>query len=92
MIAGAEERGWEIDLGEVATIWRGGCIIRARFLNRITDAYRSNPALVNLMLDPFFKKVVDSQKAWSKRVAKYMFYNEADYKVGYEHIHGKLGF
>jgi TRAP-type mannitol/chloroaromatic compound transport system substrate-binding protein len=42
--------------------------------------------------DPFFKKVVDSQKAWSKRVAKYMFYNEADYKVGYEHIHGKLGF
>ena len=42
--------------------------------------------------DPFFKKVVDSQKAWSKRVAKYMFFNEADYKVGYEHIHGKLGF
>ncbi|MDP1648809.1 MAG: TRAP transporter substrate-binding protein [Rubrivivax sp.] len=42
--------------------------------------------------DPFFKKVVDSQKAWSKRVARYMFYNEADYKVGYEHIHGKLGF
>ncbi|MBX3636950.1 MAG: TRAP transporter substrate-binding protein [Rubrivivax sp.] len=42
--------------------------------------------------DPFFKKVVDSQKAWSKRVARYMFFNEADYKVGYEHIHGKLGF
>ena len=42
--------------------------------------------------DPFFKRVVESQKAWSKRVAKYMFYNEADYKVGYEHIHGKLGF
>jgi len=42
--------------------------------------------------DPFFKKVVDSQRTWSKRVAKYMFYNEADYKVGYEHIHGKLGF
>ncbi len=42
--------------------------------------------------DPFFKRVVESQKAWSKRVAKYMFFNEADYKVGYEHIHGKLGF
>lgn len=42
--------------------------------------------------DPFFKKVVDSQRAWSKRVAKYWFYNEADYKAGYEHIHGKLGF
>jgi TRAP-type mannitol/chloroaromatic compound transport system substrate-binding protein len=42
--------------------------------------------------DPFFKKVVDSQKAWSKRVAKYWFLNDADYKLGYEHIHGKLGF
>ena len=40
--------------------------------------------------DPFFKKVVDSQRAWSKRVAKYMFLNEADYQVGYEHIHGKI--
>ena len=40
--------------------------------------------------DPFFKKVVDSQRAWSKRVAKYMFLNEADYKIGYEHIHGKI--
>jgi hypothetical protein len=40
--------------------------------------------------DPFFKKVVDSQKVWSKRVAKYMFLNEADYLTGYEHIHGKI--
>jgi TRAP-type mannitol/chloroaromatic compound transport system substrate-binding protein len=40
--------------------------------------------------DPFFKKVVDSQRAWSKRVAKYMFLNEADFQVGYEHIHGKI--
>ncbi len=40
--------------------------------------------------DPFFKKVVDSQRAWSKRVAKYMFLNEADYLAGYEHIHGKI--
>ena len=42
--------------------------------------------------DPFFKKVVESQRAWSKRVAKYWFLNDADYKLGYEHIHGKLGF
>jgi len=42
--------------------------------------------------DPFFKKVVDSQRTWSKRVAKFAFLNEADYKLGYEHIHGKLGF
>jgi TRAP-type mannitol/chloroaromatic compound transport system substrate-binding protein len=40
--------------------------------------------------DPFFKKVVESQKAWSKRVAKYMFLNEADYLAGYQHIHGKI--
>jgi TRAP-type mannitol/chloroaromatic compound transport system substrate-binding protein len=40
--------------------------------------------------DPFFKKVVDSQRTWSKRVAKYMFLNEADYLVGYEHVHGKI--
>lgn len=42
--------------------------------------------------DPFFKKVVDSQRAWAKRVAFYWFLNEADYKAGYEHIFGKLGF
>jgi TRAP-type mannitol/chloroaromatic compound transport system substrate-binding protein len=42
--------------------------------------------------DPFFAKVVESQRAWSKRVARYYLLNEADYKAGYEHIHGKLGF
>ena len=41
--------------------------------------------------DPFFKKVVDSQRAWAKRVARYVLMNEADYAAGYEHIHGKLG-
>ena len=40
--------------------------------------------------DPFFKKVVESQRTWSKRVAKYMFLNEADYQLGYEHVHGKI--
>lgn len=42
--------------------------------------------------DPFFKKVWESQKAWSKRVGYYYFYNNADYKAAYEHVHGKLGF
>ena len=42
--------------------------------------------------DPFFKRVVDSQRAWAKRVARYWLFNEADYKAGYEHIFGKLGF
>ena len=45
IIAGAEEYGWNIDLGAVAKIWRGGCIIRARFLNRIVEAYDRNPEL-----------------------------------------------
>ena len=49
------EKGWDLDLAKIAAIWRGGCIIRARFLNRITDAYRNNAGLANLMLDPFFK-------------------------------------
>jgi TRAP-type mannitol/chloroaromatic compound transport system substrate-binding protein len=42
--------------------------------------------------DPFFKKVVESQRDWAKRVAYYHFLNDADYKLGYEHIFGKLGF
>jgi 6-phosphogluconate dehydrogenase len=65
-----EKKSWGLDLGRIASIWRGGCIIRARFLNRITDAYRSNPALVNLMLDPFFKKVLgETQQNWREVVA-----------------------
>jgi len=47
----SEEYGYDLNLGEVAAIWRAGCIIRARFLNRITDAFTRNPALPNLLLD-----------------------------------------
>src|SRR5690606_2379448 len=51
------------------SIWRGGCIIRAQFLNRITDAYRRNPALSNLMLDPFFTGILErAQASWRKVV------------------------
>lgn len=65
-----EKKGWGLDLGRIAAIWRGGCIIRAKFLNRITDAYRSNPGLVNLMLDPFFKDVLaQTQQNWREVVA-----------------------
>jgi 6-phosphogluconate dehydrogenase len=64
------EKKWNLDLSKIAAIWRGGCIIRARFLNRITDAYRANPQLGNLMLDPFFMKVLnDSQQNWREVVA-----------------------
>jgi 6-phosphogluconate dehydrogenase len=61
---------WNLNLGKIASIWRGGCIIRARFLNRITDAYRSNPELSNLMLDPFFKDLLNAtQQNWREVVA-----------------------
>ena len=63
-------RGWALDLGGIASIWRGGCIIRARFLNRITEAFRAEPALANLMLAPFFCRALnESQAAWREVVA-----------------------
>jgi 6-phosphogluconate dehydrogenase len=64
------EKQWHLDLGKIAAIWRGGCIIRARFLNDITDAYRSNPELSNLMLAPFFKNLLNEfQQNWREIVA-----------------------
>ena len=63
-------KNWDLDLGKIAAIWRGGCIIRARFLNDITDAYRSNPELSNLMLAPFFKNLLNEfQQNWREVVA-----------------------
>jgi 6-phosphogluconate dehydrogenase len=63
-------KGWNLDLAKIAGIWRGGCIIRARFLKHITAAYRANPALANLMLDPFFKDVLNrNQQNWREVVA-----------------------
>ncbi|HQW27670.1 MAG TPA: decarboxylating NADP(+)-dependent phosphogluconate dehydrogenase [Verrucomicrobiales bacterium] len=65
-----EAHGWGLNLGAIARIWRGGCIIRARFLNRITEAYERNPQLTNLMLDPFFKDILNSNQAdWREIVA-----------------------
>ncbi len=65
-----EKKGWALDLGGIASIWRGGCIIRARFLNRITEAYRADPALANLMLGDFFRDVLNrSQAGWRQTVA-----------------------
>ncbi|KVF27051.1 6-phosphogluconate dehydrogenase [Burkholderia vietnamiensis] len=51
------EYGWNLDLGTIAKIFRAGCIIRARFLQKITDAYAKDPALANLLLDPYFKDI-----------------------------------
>ncbi len=65
MAAAATENKWELNFGSIALMWRGGCIIRARFLERIKDAFGRNPKLKNLLLDPFFKDVIDrTQKNW----------------------------
>jgi 6-phosphogluconate dehydrogenase len=67
--AGAAEYNWNINLGEVARIWRGGCIIRAQFLNRITDAYRTDSSLALLMAAPYFATAVsNAQAAWRRVV------------------------
>ena len=61
---------WKLNFGEIAQIWRGGCIIRARFLQKITEAYALNSRLKNLMLDPYFTKAMnDGQEGWRKVIA-----------------------
>jgi 6-phosphogluconate dehydrogenase len=65
------KKGWGLDLGAIAGIWRGGCIIRARFLRHITAAYQADPGLQNLMLAPYFRDVLNqSQGAWRQVVAQ----------------------
>ena len=54
---------WNLNFEDIASIWRGGCIIRARFLNHITEAYKRNPALKNLVLDPFFAEILQRTQA-----------------------------
>ncbi|WP_406047545.1 NADP-dependent phosphogluconate dehydrogenase [Kribbella sp. NBC_00889] len=68
--AASEQYDWDIDLGAMATIWRGGCIIRARFLDRIKEAYDRNPALPSLLVDDYFKEAVaNGQESWRRVVA-----------------------
>jgi 6-phosphogluconate dehydrogenase len=68
--AGSDEYAWAIDPGAMATIWRGGCIIRARFLNRIREAYDTNPALPTLLVDPYFAEAVSAGiDSWRRVVA-----------------------
>ncbi len=65
------KKGWNLDLGAIASIWRGGCIIRARFLAHITEAWRADPALPNLALAPFFCNVLrQSGPSWRRVVAE----------------------
>ena len=65
-----QEFGWTLNFGEIAQIWRGGCIIRAAFLQKITEAYARKPDLANLLLDPYFNSTVKRAQAnWRKVVS-----------------------
>jgi 6-phosphogluconate dehydrogenase len=71
MRAAAGEYGWNLNYGGIALMWRGGCIIRSVFLGKIKAAFDRNPALSNLLLDPYFKDQVETaQNAWRRVVAK----------------------
>jgi len=70
MRAVSDERNWELNYGGIALMWRGGCIIRSRFLNNIRDAFEKNPLLTNLLLDQFFEKAVENaQESWRRVVS-----------------------
>jgi 6-phosphogluconate dehydrogenase len=70
LAAAAKEHDWPLDYGSIAMLWRGGCIIRAQFLERIAEAYRARPDLENLMLAPYFTEALaKSQQAWRHVVA-----------------------
>jgi len=68
--AAAKENGWNLNMGGIALMWRGGCIIRSVFLSKIKDAFDNNHALVNLLLDSFFSNAVNQyQASWRKALA-----------------------
>jgi 6-phosphogluconate dehydrogenase len=70
MRAMSEEAGWDLPYGAIALMWREGCIIRAAFLEDIKAAFEANPALVNLLLDPFFKEQIGRAEAGWRRVVR----------------------
>ncbi len=68
--AASSEYKWNLNLSDIATIWRGGCIIRAKFLNRIVEAYQRDPGLHNLLLDRYFTKIIrKTQRNWRVAVS-----------------------
>jgi len=69
--ATAKENGWNLNMGGIALMWRGGCIIRSRFLGKIKEAFVTNPELSNLLLDGFFSGVLNQyQDAWRKSLQR----------------------
>ena len=70
LAAAAKEHAWQLDYASIAMMWRGGCIIRAQFLDRIAEAYRAHPNLENMMLAPYFTAALStSQSAWRHVIA-----------------------
>ncbi|HKD35617.1 MAG TPA: decarboxylating NADP(+)-dependent phosphogluconate dehydrogenase [Pirellulales bacterium] len=71
LAAAAKEHDWPLDYGSIAMLWRGGCIIRARFLERIKEAFDADPKLENLLLAPYFTQAIeDAQPSWRSVVAE----------------------
>jgi 6-phosphogluconate dehydrogenase len=69
--AAAKEHGWNLNMGGIALMWRGGCIIRSRFLGKIKEAFDKNPGIENLLLDSFFSAALNNyQASWRKAVVK----------------------
>ena len=67
----SKEFGWDLNFGDIALMWRNGCIIRAQFLERIKEAFDQNPDLPNLLIAPYFKEAVEkAQPGWRRVVAK----------------------
>lgn len=96
LAAAGQHYNWTFDYGSIAMIWRGGCIIRARFLQRIKEAYENQPELANLLLDPFFSGVIQEyQNDWRSVVARAAefgipvpaFYSALAYYDGYRSKH-----
>jgi 6-phosphogluconate dehydrogenase len=100
MAAASDDEGWNVDLGSMATIWRGGCIIRARFLDRIREAYDRQPDLANLMMADFFADALEeAQDPWRSVVARAAelgiptpaFSSSLAYYDGYRRARGPAG-
>ncbi len=71
----AKEQGWNLNFGGIALMWRGGCIIRSRFLGKIKEAYDTNPGLTNLLLDDFFSKLLNEyQASWRRAIVQAINY------------------
>jgi 6-phosphogluconate dehydrogenase len=71
MRAASKEKDWDLNYGNVAMMWRGGCIIRSAFLGKIREAFTKNPELPNLLMDDYFsEKIMAAQSGWRRVCSK----------------------